>query len=88
MYKVIEKHKCKLDAFVFTVTVYSGAPLIVLLLLLFGFRSLGGTGRDDISMQFAFRDFQPCWMYTWVAVKLPLASLLLGAELLYESLCL
>ena len=43
MYKVIEKHKCKLDAFVFTVTVYSGAPLIVLLLLLlFGFSIIRG----------------------------------------------
>jgi len=39
-----------------------------------GLVSLGGTGRDDISMQFASRDFRPCWIYTWVAVKLPLAS--------------
>ena len=31
---------------------------------------LGGTGRDDISMQFTSRD----WIYTWVAVKLLLAS--------------
>ena len=30
---------------------------------------MGGTGRDDISMQFAFRDFRPCWIYTWVAVN-------------------
>ena len=39
-----------------------------------GLVSLGVTGRDDISMQFASRDFRPCWIYTWVAVKLPLAS--------------
>ena len=39
-----------------------------------GLVSLGGTGRDDISMQFASRDFRPCWIYTWVSVKLPLAS--------------
>ena len=32
-----------------------------------GLVSLGGTGRDDISMQFAYRDFRP----SWVAVKLP-----------------
>ena len=36
-----------------------------------GLVSLGGTGRDDISMQFASRDFRPCWIYTWVAIKLP-----------------
>ena len=35
-----------------------------------GLVSLGGTGRDDISMQFASRDFRP----SWEAVKLPLAS--------------
>ena len=38
------------------------------------YHCIGGTGRDDISMQFASRDFRPCWIYTWVAVKLPLAS--------------
>ena len=32
-----------------------------------GLVSLGVTGRDDISMQFAFRDFRPCWIYAWVA---------------------
>ena len=37
-----------------------------------GLVSLGGTGRDD--MQFASGDFRACWIYTWVAVKLPLAS--------------
>ena len=26
-----------------------------------GLVSLGGTGWDDISMQFASRDFRPCW---------------------------
>ena len=31
-----------------------------------GLVSLGGTGRDDISMQFASRDFRP----SWEAVKL------------------
>ena len=25
--------------------------------------SMGGTGRDDISMQLASRDFQPSWIY-------------------------
>ena len=35
-----------------------------------GLVSFGGTGRDDISMQFASRDFRP----SWEAVKLPLAS--------------
>ena len=35
-----------------------------------GFSIIGGTGRDDISMQLASRDFRPCWIYTWVAVKL------------------
>ena len=39
-----------------------------------GLVSLGCTGRDDISKQFASRDFRPRWIYTWVAVKLPLAS--------------
>ena len=34
-----------------------------------GLVSLGGTGRDDISMQFAPRDFRLLWIYTWV--KLP-----------------
>ena len=33
-----------------------------------GLVSLGGTGRDDISMQFASRDFWP----SWEAVKLKL----------------
>ena len=37
---------------------------------LLGLISLGGTGRDDISMQFASWDFRSCWIYTWVAVKL------------------
>ena len=37
-----------------------------------GLVSLRGTDRDDISTQFASRDFRPCWIYTWVAV-LPLA---------------
>ena len=41
-----------------------------------GLVPFGGTGRDDISMQFASQDFQPCRIYTWVAVKLPLASTL------------
>ena len=40
------------------------------LAIFWGLVSLGGTGRDDISMQFASRDFRPCWIYTWVAVKL------------------
>ena len=29
-----------------------------------GLVSLGGTGRDDISMQLASPDFRPCWIYT------------------------
>ena len=32
-----------------------------------GLVSLGGTRRDDISMQFTSRDIRPCWIYTWVA---------------------
>ena len=40
-----------------------------------GFSIIGGTGRNDISMQFASRDFRPCWICTWVAVKLPLEIL-------------
>ena len=32
-------------------------------------RGKGHTGRDDISMQLASRDFLPCWTYTWVAFK-------------------
>ena len=39
-----------------------------------GLVSLGGTGRDDISIRFASRDFRPCWIYTWMAFKLPLVS--------------
>ena len=42
--------------------------------VLFGFGIIGGTGRDDISMLFASRDFGPCWIYTWVAVKLLLEN--------------
>ena len=39
-----------------------------------GLVSLRGTGRDDISMQFVSRDFRPCWIYLWVAFKLPHAK--------------
>ena len=37
-----------------------------------GLVPLGGTGRDDISMQFASRDCRPRWIYTWVAGLVPL----------------
>ena len=46
-------------------------PNIFALYVFDGLVTLGGyCSRDEISMQFASRDFRP----SWVAVKLPLAS--------------
>ena len=44
--------------------------LIYLWTFILGLVSFGGTDRDDISMQFASRDFRP----SWEAVKLPLVT--------------
>ena len=38
------------------------------LIMNWGLVTLGGTDRDDISVQFASRNFRPCRNYTWVAV--------------------
>ena len=38
-------------------------------IVFWGLVSLGGTGRDDISMQFASRDFRPCvgFIHGWLS---------------------
>ena len=43
--------KCKFDNFPNSLTSYLGLV------------SLRGSGRDDISIQFAYQDFRPSWIY-------------------------
>ena len=40
-----------------------GQGLYICVVPMGGLASLGGTGQDDISVQFATPDFRPCWIY-------------------------
>ena len=67
----LSQHNLFCAVFVFKDIDMNMKPFSLTLLLNLVLVSLGGTGRDDISMQLASRDFRPCWIYAWVAVKLP-----------------